>query len=781
MYLRAALVFAGFLLGFSPATLSAQQERESERKVVTRPEIKEVNFKGVKSVPVNDLRNALTTRESSCVAAIYKPACWVGITSPIIYDHRYLDQEEFKKDWIRVLVFYFRRGYRDAKVDTIVKRTGDEVRITWTITEGPPTVTDFVNIEGVGATIPPRDTTRDVRPRVGKPFNLIALDSSVARMKDRIAERGFADAFLQLTTDVDDSTRKAGAYIDVYPKRRVTIGELKIEGNDRISEQTIRNSLTISSGDIFRPTRISNSQRALYESGLFQKAIIDTIPRDTTVRDSLTLDSLARDATSIPDSVKGLIIRVIEGPQRAARTSFGFTTADFVQAEGAFTHNYLFNRPLKLDFSLAVGNLLAEQLTKNDLFADISNIVQDNDLGRYYAPTYQASLDLTRRWFGSPRNTIGAGLFVHRRSSPGVLIDRGYGANATFTRELANRTPLSVRYQFEQTSVDAGDVYFCVNYGVCDNSTIGALRGNQKLSPLSFTLSMDRTDLPFSPTRGILARVEFEHASAFTASDFRYNRASVDVATYRKIGFRNSVLAAHVRAGWVNPLSSTAKAVGGSALIGDNLQILHPRKRFYAGGSQSVRGFGENQLGPRVLTVAAATLERGAKVDTVTIPCAATAPSAECLAALRDDDFQTRPLGGTTLLEGGIEIRVPLIRSVVGAFFIDGAVLGNGSVTTITKGKAAITPGFGVRYKSPVGPIRVDLGIRPTLKSPLPVITEVRDETGILRLVDLTGGRGCTDASSVGCRLYPGPSGKQSFLNKLTNRLTLHLSIGEAY
>lgn len=781
MKLRVALAFAGTLLGFSPVALSAQNARDRERNFNPRPEIKKVDFKGVKSVPVGELRTALATRPSSCIAFIYRPVCAAGVTSPVIYDHRYLDQEEFKKDVVRVLVFYFRRGYRDAKVDTTVVRKGDEVRITWTVIEGPPTITDAVNVEGVGSTLPPRDTIREIRPPVGKPFNLLALDSSVVRLRNRIAERGYVDAFVQLTTSVIDSARLGTAYVDVYPKRRVTIGDLRIEGNERISEETIRNSLTIEKGDIFRPARISNSQRALYETGLFQKAVIDTVPRDTTVRDSLTLDSLARDAHSIPDSVKSLVIRVIEGPQREARTSFGFTTADFIQAEGAFTHNYLAGRPLKFDASVVVGNLLAEQLTKNDLFADISNIVQDNDLGRYYAPTYQASLELTRRWFGSPRNTIGAGMFVHRRSSPGVLIDHGYGANATFTRLVANRTPLSVRYQFEQSRVDAGDVYFCVNYGVCDNSTINALRGNQKLSPLSFTLSMDRTDLPFSPTRGILARAEFEHASEYTASDFRYNRATIDVAAYRKVGFRGSVVAAHVRAGWVDPLASTASAVGGSGLLDSDLQILHPRKRFYAGGSQSVRGFGENQLGPRVLTVAKATLDSGAKVGDVVIPCSATAPSPECLAALNDNAFQTRPLGGTTLLEGGMEIRIPLFSTFVGALFVDGAILGNGSVTTITNGKAAITPGFGIRYKSPVGPIRIDLGIRPTLKAPLPVITEARDANGVLRLVDLTAGLGCATGTSVGCRLYPGPSGKQSFVNKLTNRLTLHLSIGEAY
>lgn len=747
----------------------AQNARNDQREASSPPEVVELKFTGVRQVSKQELRGALGTRQSGCKALIYQFLCAPGLRWRAIYERTLLDEDEFKRDVVRLLVFYFRRGYRDATVDTsVLKMRDNKVRITMAVHEGSPTVVDSVAVEGIGRTLAIGDTVRQVRPRVGEPLNLLALDSSVTRLRERIWERGYVDAVLKLTTTVNDSTRRAVADIQVDPGKQVTISSIRVEGNDRVSEETIRKSLVVEPGDIFRLSRISNSQRALYESALFRRAVIDTA---------------ARDASVLADSTKGLVVRVVEAPFREARTSFGFTTADFVQAEGAFTHNYLMGRPLRLDATVTIGNLLAHQLTQSKAFTDIANIVPGKDFGRYYAPNYQANLGLTQRWFRSPRNTISAGLFTSRRSSPGVLVDRGYGGNATFTRTLANRVPLSARYQFEVARVEAGDVYFCVNYGVCDNATIDALRGAQRLSPLAFTLSIDRTDIPFSPTRGVLARAEFEHASRFTASDFRYNRATVEASVYRKIGFRNTVAAAHVRAGWVDPLSSTAGAVGEGA-VGNTLEILHPRKRFYAGGSQSVRGFGENQLGPRVLTIAASTLEQGVFLgtDTERTPCSVTAPSPECLAGLRDADFQTRPLGGTTLLEGGLELRIPITGAVVAAVFVDGAVLGNPAVTTIAKRKAALTPGFGVRYKSPVGPIRVDLGIRPTLKAWIPVITEVRDSNGVLRLVDLTGGAGCgATAPSPGCRLYPGPLSKQSFVNRITNRLTLHLSIGEAY
>ena len=257
----------------------------------------------------------------------------------------------------------------------------------------------------------------------------------------------------------------------------------------------------------------------------------------------------------------------------------------------------------------------------------------------------------------------------------------------------------------------------------------------------------------------------------------------MDIAAYLPLPFRKAVGAAHFRAGWVKSLGSTADALN----VASGPAILHPRKRFYAGGSQSVRGFGENQLGPRVLTIAPDLLLRGeyTENDETLYRCALADPIETCdvnADYLTDQDFQVRPLGGTTVLEGSIELRIPVWRQLVGAVFLDGAILGAGSINNITQGTGALTPGFGVRYESPVGPIRVDLGIRPTLQRALPVVTEVRGEDGQLKLVDLSPPGGCHGrVASPGCRVFPNPGEKQSFLRRLSNRLTLHLSIGQAF
>jgi outer membrane protein assembly factor BamA len=389
------------------------------------------------------------------------------------------------------------------------------------------------------------------------------------------------------------------------------------------------------------------------------------------------------------------------------------------------------------------------------------------DADEFLRPTYNASIDFTQPWLWSPRNAAGIGVFAYRRLAPGVFVERGEGANISFTRDVADRVPVSLAYRFELTGVAASDVYFCVNYGVCDLQTIAALRERQRISPIVLTVNLNRANDPLEPRRGYMSQIRVEHASAFTGSNFRYNSIFLEGAAYRPIGNR-SVLAAHSRLGWVRALSSTQLATNaGIDVSGD---ILHPRTRLYAGGARSVRGVGENQLGPRVLTVPPTKLAvicpelTGLAVVNCDLSRTNTAGN-----QLADRDFTPRPLGGRALVEGSVEFRFPMWRNLYGATFLDGALLGQGSIESAATGAGALTPGVGIRYISPVGPIRIDLGLNPTLAEDLPVATQVLGPDGQLRIVQLKD------------QWKYNPAKGASGITGFTRRLTLHLSIGEAY
>jgi hypothetical protein len=105
-------------------------------------------------------------------------------------------------------------------------------------------------------------------------------------------------------------------------------------------------------------------------------------------------------------------------------------------------------------------------------------------------------------------------------------------------------------------------------------------------------------------------------------------------------------------------------------------------------------------------------------------------------------------------------------QTVLGAVFADAGYLAQKTNPDLPKSRAAITPGFGVRYRSPVGPIRVDFGLNPGRAEELPVVTE-ETENGVTRLVTLERRR----KFSVSGNGFRG----------ILDRLTLHLSIGEAF
>jgi outer membrane protein assembly factor BamA len=139
--------------------------------------------------------------------------------------------------------------------------------------------------------------------------------------------------------------------------------------------------------------------------------------------------------------------------------------------------------------------------------------------------------------------------------------------------------------------------------------------------------------------------------------------------------------------------------------------------------------------------------------------------------SINDRDFKPQPLGGTSLIEGSVEYRfaIGMRRMLWAAAFVDGAVVGSQVVSglstlrNIVKGSFAVTPGVGIRYKSPVGPIRVDIGFNPARTEYLPVITEtvVNGEQRIVQLK--AASREYTPAKT------------------LLDRFQLHLSIGQAW
>ena len=441
-----------------PVALGSQPVANSKAPP-PNPEVVDLRLNGVHAIKPKELMLSIATDKSHCVTMVLTPICWIS-KAHYFFKREYLDHAELKRDVLRIKVFYWKRGFREAQVDTAIAETDEnQVAVAFNIVEGPPTIVSALDIIQTQSVLNERDLKKRIVLGTGTPLNLLRLDTSVVYLKQSLWDKGYADAVVDTTITLDSATHTGAIKINVDPQHKATIGEILIEGEKKVSERTLRKSLTMQPGQLFRRAEMLKSQRALYESNLFRRASIE-VPKQG-------------------DSSKVIVVTVQEAPLRDARISAGFNTVDFFQVEGRFTHYNLFGGAKRLELQGVAGNLFAGSLNGRGIFRKLTDNVGSNS-SRYFTPTYNLSANLRKPWFISHANELALGVFSHRRSAPGIYVDRGFGTTFTFTRTVADRSPASANYTYELTRVDAGDVYFCVNYGVCDQPTLSALHEQQR-------------------------------------------------------------------------------------------------------------------------------------------------------------------------------------------------------------------------------------------------------------------------------------------------------------
>jgi len=121
------------------ALVSAVPLSAQERQLVVR----QLEFRGSRALSDEVLASAIYTTNSSWFARslLFR---WLGLGAK-----RYFDEQEFRRDVVRLGVLYKRSGYYDAAIDTLVRRTPEDVYITFSIKEGEPIVVTTLSILGL--------------------------------------------------------------------------------------------------------------------------------------------------------------------------------------------------------------------------------------------------------------------------------------------------------------------------------------------------------------------------------------------------------------------------------------------------------------------------------------------------------------------------------------------------------------------------------------------------------------------------------------------------------
>jgi outer membrane protein assembly factor BamA len=701
----------------------------------TRPEVVELRFQGNAAFSDQDLSRAIITRETQCRSVVLQPFCWLN--RDFALDRSYLNNRWLRDDYIRLHLFYRQRGYGEVQVDTVLVRPSPEtVEVTFRIEEGSPrrvTSLEFVGLEE----LPDGERISQNLPiRVGDPLNRVLVDAARDTIIRRLRNQGYPHTDVFRNLDMPRETYDATVEFDIFTGPFSRFGPIEVSGNQEVNERTVRRMLPFREGSPYNRELIFEAQRNLFNLEIFRRA------------------QVIQDLEHEPDSIVPLRVEVAEGRTHRVRAGGGWNTAECFSTEARWSSRNFRGGARRLVLRTRMSNILTSTLE--------DSLCRGAGTEEFGELNWLVSADFTQPFIFSPRNTLSASLFVERQSVQDVFVRRAEGVNLILTRQVGRGTPVALSYRPQRVRLEAAEVFFCTNFLVCRPEDIGLLQGSNLLSPVGLSVSRDRTDRAFNPRAGYRVVMDLEHAAAWTGSNFAYERVVGELAFFREV-FGDLVVASRVRGGWMGPRAFRD-------LLGEEdvePRIAHPQKRFFAGGANSVRGFAQNQLGPRVLIVAVEDLveERNgeppvcAVEEVLDLTCDAS--------PLADGVFTVRPSGGSTLLEGSVELRFPVWGdNLDGATFMDFGQVWSRS-RDVGLDDLEFTPGLGLRYQTPVGPVRVDLAYRSSRAQDLRVVTSLRPDLA--------------DDVQPGELALLGPSVTFGDTERFSRRLQLQLSIGHAF
>ncbi|MFV1987141.1 MAG: outer membrane protein assembly factor [Gemmatimonadota bacterium] len=709
-----SFAIAFIVAAVGPTVLFAQAVRD--------PEVASLDFEGNEAFSDNDLATVLRSRQTTCTSVLLAPFCWFSDWG-FAHSREYLDSLAVLDDELRIQLYYRDRGFFRATVDSRITRLDEKVRIDFTINEGEPTVIDSISINGVPAVLDSSEVLRLVDLAPGDRFDRVRLAVGKDSLVRSLRELGYIQ-----TTVLEDLLRPPGEgariKLSVDPGRRYRIGNITVVGAEEIGDGVIRELMRIGPGDVYRQSLIDNSQQILFGVDAVRFASIQPVVVD--------------------DSVVDLGVTITPKTTRAARGGFGWSTDRCLRTEARLTHRNLFGEAKRLEITARLDNIFAQQL---------GGAFPCNGVGsspEFRSLNYLLRAELTVPVFLSGRNAFRTTLFGQRETFPDVFIREEVGAVVGISRAIRRGMSATIGYQPSYTGFDerSADIFFCVSFGFCTPEDIAVISQARWLSPIVLSWVNNRTNHQLQPTNGHYFTADFEWAANWTGSEYRYYRLTLQAADFETIE-PGLIAGIRIRGGVVKP-------TGGPVSINPELDadLLHPAKRYFAGGSQSVRGFRQNLLGPRVLV---ADQLRDCP-DEFLENCVGR------IARETPRQFDERPQGGNASFELSLELRKRLTPTWTFVMFVDAGAIWE----DLGKIKPPIwTPGAGIRFLSPVGPLRVDIGYNPTGAELLPVVVSLSNGS-IVELPDPV--------------LYdPFGFDDPSFITEFWRRLQFHISIGEAF
>ncbi len=553
----------------------------------------------------------------------------------------------------------------DVSAPSLSPDVPGELAIRLRVVEGTRATVSRIDFEGVQAL--DEGTLRDLLTiEQGEPFSSAAVVASREAVLRRYLDEGYRQAQIEARLDNGASTGDIVVTFVLTEGRQTIVDRIVVVGNVRTSEDTIRRELRIARGEPFGLSRVFESQRRLTALGLFRSVRIVDVGDPNAVTHDVIVTVEEAPVTTIGYGAG------LQGGQRLRTTSAAGDVGETFEIAG------------RGFFEAGRRNLWGKNRSVN-VFLRAS--VRPRDFP------------------GDPERD-GSGLAFNEYRvlgtwrEPRAFLD---SANLDVTAFVEQAARSSFSFRRQQARVDwsrliGDDTTFVARYGVGrtelydaridreDQLIVDRLFPQVRISSVTSSVLRDTRDDPLDPGRGTFVGIDAEIASRSIGSEVGFTKTLLQGFVYRRLpGPHRIVVAGGARVGLARGLRRELPRLGddGQELFGpdgvalvDVVTDLPAAERFFAGGANTVRGFAEDRLGEP------STLDRNGL-----------------------------PTGGNALLVINSEVRVPVWRGLVAAAFVDA---GNVFLRAadLDLGGIRTTTGFGLRYLSPIGPIRVDLGFK---------------------------------------------------------------------
>ncbi|MBZ5705542.1 MAG: BamA/TamA family outer membrane protein [Acidobacteriia bacterium] len=570
---------------------------------------------------------------------------------------------------------YVTNGFQQAKITSNVtdNYAGQQNRlaIEITVNEGPQTLVGALHIVGNQAI--PGSRFPALNTDAGQPYSESNIASDREILLNYYFNHGFPDAIFEASAKPAGEPNRMDVTFTIHEGQQVFIDQVLVSGLEHTRPGVVQRQLQVKSGEPLSQIDLLKTQQKLYDLGIFSQV-------ETAVQN---LDGEERE--------KNVLVDVQEAKRYTFLYGLGLEFQTGTPAVG--TSQPLGETGLSPRVSFEVTRLNFRGLNHTVTFKTHVGRLQQRALVSYNAPGLFNSENWRLSFTSFYDNTLDVTTFTSRRLEGSVQAEQTISKASTMD------------YRFAYRQVKASNIEISPDQ-------IPLLSRPTRVGGPGFSYIRNKRDNDLETTKGNYTTLDGSVASGYFGSEADFSRILIQNSTYHAFGKnrpagKKFVFARSTRIGIETQFGSTfVLAPGQPCPHGQTTCTVIPLpERFFSGGGNSHRGFGLNQAGPR-------------------------------------DPVTGFPLGGAALFLNNLELRLPPVTlpffqdNISFAIFHDaGNVFTNGhdmlhsllrwrqkdpeicqqappssTVNQCNYNFISHAIGVGVRYKTPIGPVRFDFG-----------------------------------------------------------------------